>query len=283
MQPDNTIPRPIDELVPWLRTELADASELLLCLDFDGTLAPIVEDPDEAAPTRAVSEALETVTTEPAVTTAIVSGRGLADVRHRVDGPGLYAGNHGLELARGGAVAVHPVARKRAARVDAVCDALEVALGPVPNARIENKRLTATVHFRSVPSGARPQVERLTHDVVDRFGGDVLEISPGKQILEIGPDIPWGKGNAVELIMADHSDEAVPVYIGDDVTDESAFRAVEPAGIGVRVGGDQPTAASGCVGSPAEVASLLEWFGTAGIEYVRGRTTRPSARAVTSQ
>ncbi|WP_306059246.1 trehalose-phosphatase [Natronococcus wangiae] len=275
--------RPIDELVPQLRTELTDAAELLLCLDFDGTLAPIVEEPDEAEPTRAVTEALETVTTDPDVTTAVVSGRGLADVRRRVDGPRIYAGNHGLELVRGGSVAVHPVARRRAERVDAVCEALERDLESVPNARIENKRLTATVHFRSVPPSDQPQVERLTYDAVDRFGGDDLEVSTGKQILEIGPDIPWGKGNAVELIMADLPDEAVPVYIGDDVTDESAFRAVEPEGIGVRVGGDEPTAASGRVRSPAQVASLLEWFGTTGVEHVRGRSIRSRMRVADSR
>ncbi|MFC4438180.1 MULTISPECIES: trehalose-phosphatase [Natrialbaceae] len=274
MSKSKTHPRPIDELVPRLRTKLSGAAELLLCLDFDGTLAPIVEDPDEAEPTQAVTDALETVTPEPDVTTAVVSGRGLADVRQRVDGPRIYAGNHGLELARDGSVAVHPVARKRAERIDAVCEALEVALEPVPNARIENKRLTATVHFRSVPSGAQPQVERLTYDAVDRFGGDDLEVSTGKQILEIGPNIPWGKGNAVELIVADLPDEAVPVYIGDDVTDESAFQAVEPEGIGVRVGGDEPTAASGRVRSPEQVASLLEWFATAGLERVRDRANR---------
>ncbi|TYL36711.1 trehalose-phosphatase [Natronococcus pandeyae] len=282
MSVGKTRPKPIDELVPRLRTELSDAAELLLCLDFDGTLAPIVEDPDEAKPTHAVEDALETVTTEPDVTTAVVSGRGLADVRQRVEGPRIYAGNHGLELARGGDVAVHPVARKRAERIDAVCEALEVALDPVPNARIENKRLTATVHVRSVPSGAQPQVERLTDDAVDRFGGDDLEVSTGKQILEIGPDIPWGKGNAVELIMADLPDEAVPVYIGDDVTDESAFRAVEPGGIGVRVGDNKPTAASGRVRSPEQVASLLEWFGTAGLEHVRGQVPRSRMQTIRS-
>jgi trehalose 6-phosphate phosphatase len=281
MHTTTTHSKPIDEVVSQLRTTLNEAATLLLCLDFDGTLAPIVDDPTEAAPTPAVEDALGTVTTDAAVTTAVVSGRALADVRERVDGPRIYAGNHGLELVRRGDVAVHPVARKRSTRVDAVCQALAVALDPIPRARIENKRLTATVHYRSVPPGAKHQVERLTRAAVDRFGEGVLEVSPGKQILEIGPSIPWGKGNAVELLLADLPEETVPVYIGDDVTDESAFRAVEPSGLGIRVGDDEQTAASGRVRSPAEVASFLDWLGSEGVEQVREGPQPTPARSPT--
>ncbi|ELY55138.1 trehalose-phosphatase [Natronococcus jeotgali] len=275
MQRQRTEPKPVDELRPRVRSRLDDTPEVLLCLDFDGTLAPIVDDPGEAAPTERVEDALDEIAAEPEVTTAIVSGRALADVRERVDGPRIYAGNHGIELERGGSVAVHPIARKRAARIDEVCEALRVALDPVPNARVENKRLTATVHFRSVPEPARPQVERLTRETVARFGGDGLELSDGKAILEIGPAIDWGKGNAVELLVADRDDGTLPVYVGDDVTDESAFRAVEPDGIGIRVGDDAPTAASGRVRSPEGVAELLEWLATDGLERVRAGPNGP--------
>ncbi|MDQ2052074.1 trehalose-phosphatase [Natronolimnohabitans sp. A-GB9] len=263
-----TPPSPIDEQRSRIRSRLAEGSRLLCCLDFDGTLAPIVEDPDAAAPTAANEAAVATLSAEPAVMTAIVSGRALSDVRDRIDGPSTYAGNHGLELQRDGSVAVHPVARKRAAHVRAVCATLERVLNPVPNARVENKRLTGTVHFRTVPSAARPLVRRRTHAIVDRFGGDGLEVSSGKCILEIEPSISWGKGNAVELITAEMPDETIPIYIGDDVTDESAFQVVEPDGFGIRVGGDDPSAASCRLDSPKEVASFLEWLGTTGVDML---------------
>ena len=269
-----TPPDPIDDERDRIRSRLAEGSRLCCCLDFDGTLAPIVDDPDAATPTAANEAAVAALAADPAVTTAIVSGRALADVRQRIDGPGTYAGNHGLELARNGTVAVHPVARKRAARIDAVCSTLESVLGSVPGCRIANKRLTGTVHVRSVPPAARPIVSRHTRAVVDRFGGDDLEISSGKRILEIGPSIQWGKGNAVELIAADMPPGTVPIYVGDDVTDESAFRAVEPEGIGIRVGGDDPSAASCRLSSPSEVADLLEWFGTTGVELLARDATR---------
>ncbi|WP_226479795.1 trehalose-phosphatase [Natrinema amylolyticum] len=272
-----TSPRPLEECLPRLRTTLEEAPGLLVCLDFDGTLAPIVDDPDAAVPTESNQQAVTALTETPDVTTAVVSGRALANVRERIDGPAIYAGNHGLELARNGSIAVHPVARKRAARVERLCTILEIALRSVPNCRIENKRLTGTVHLRSVPAATEPIVRRVTREAVDRFGGDDLEVSTGKRILEIGPDFPWGKGNAVELIAADEPPGTAVVYVGDDVTDESAFRAVEPDGIGVRVGGDDPSSASCRVGSPADVASFLSW-----LESIRDdRVERASAASAT--
>ena len=268
MSAPDTPPRPLDEQLPRVRDTLADASRLLICLDFDGTLAPIVDDPDTAMPTEHNRNAVATLAETPSVTTAVVSGRALSDVRERIDSPAIYAGNHGLELARVGDVSVHPVAREYAARIGRLCTILEVALASVPNCRIENKRLTGTVHFRSVPPAAVPTVRRITRDIVDRIGGDALEISPGKQILEIGPDLAWGKGDTVEVIAADEPSETAVIYVGDDVTDESAFRAVEPDGIGVRVGGDEPSSASTRVTSPAAVADFLSWLGSTGVDLL---------------
>src|SRR6056297_2595223 len=188
-------PQPLEEQLSRVRTTLADTTKLLVCLDFDGTLAPIVDDPDAARPTKRNQDAVATLADTPEVTTAVVSGRALSDVRERIDGPSIYAGNHGLELAREGDISIHPVAREHAARIERLCAVLEVVLTSVPNCRIENKRLTGTVHFRTVPPAAVPIVRRITHDIVDRFGDDALELSPGKQILEIGPDLAWGKGD----------------------------------------------------------------------------------------
>jgi len=264
----STPPQPLEEQWPRIRATIADATGILVCLDFDGTLAPIVEDPDAAMPTDRNREAVAMLVEIPSVTTAVISGRALSDVRQRLEGPSIYAGNHGLELARDGDVSVHPVAREHAARIERLCAVLELALASVPNCRIENKRLTGTVHFRSVPSAAIPTVRRITHDVVDRVGGDALEISPGKQILEIGPDLAWGKGDAVEMIAADEPSETVVIYVGDDVTDESAFQTVEPDGLGIRVGGDEPSSASARVESPVDVADFLSWLGSTGVDLL---------------
>ncbi|NGM71521.1 trehalose-phosphatase [Natronolimnobius sp. AArcel1] len=268
----HSVPTPLEEALPPIRSTLEDASRLLVCLDFDGTLAPIVPDPDAATATAANESAVATLANDARVTTAIVSGRALTDVRTRIDGPAIYAGNHGLEVARNDSVAIHPIARKRASTIDHVCATLETVLESIPHAQVENKRLTGTVHVRSVPEPMRADVARLTQSVVDRLGGDALSVSDGKRILEIGPSVPWGKGNAVELIEAACPPATVPIYIGDDVTDESAFQAVEPEGIGVRVGDKHPSAASYRVDSPSDVAALLEWLGSAGVSLLEDKS-----------
>ena len=268
MAAPDTPPRPLDEQLSRVRAMLTDATGLLVCLDFDGTLAPIVDDPDAARPTERTQDAVATLADASAVTTAVVSGRALSDVRERIDGPSIYAGNHGLELAREDDASIHPVAREHAVRIERLCAVLELALASVPNCRVENKHLTGTVHFRAVPPAAVPIVRRITRDLVDTFGGDALELSPGKQILEIGPDLAWGKGDAVEIIAGDEPAGTAVIYIGDDTTDESAFRTVEPDGLGIRVGGDEPSHASARVASPAAVADVLSWLGSTGVDLL---------------
>jgi len=261
-------PRPIDEHLPRIRETPERAEGLLVCLDFDGTLAPIVEDPDAAVPTEQNRSAVATLANTPSVTTAVVSGRALTDVRERVDGPAIYAGNHGLELVRTGTIAVHPIARKRAARLERICAILETALRTVPNCRIENKRLTGTVHFRSVPPARR--TDRPPHH--PRGGRAIRRRRPRDFGGETDPrdrtGVPVGKGNAVELIAADEPPATASIYIGDDVTDESAFQAVEPDGIRGPGCDEAPSSASCRVESPAEVASFLSWLGSTGADLV---------------
>ena len=273
-------PRPFAEARPRLGNELEAASELLLCLDFDGTLAPIVARPDDARITPENDRALRTLSSTHSVTSAIVSGRALADVAPRVDGPSIYAGNHGLELRTNGTETVHPIARIRSALVDEACGLLETVVDPVPNCRVENKRLTGTIHLRGVPESGRAIVASHVREVVERIGDGALDISQGKQIIEISPAIPWGKGNAVELIEEAYTEDAFVIYLGDDRTDESGFRAAESGvvrrrdraapnddpskGVGIYVGDEldegRPSHASVRVSSPDEVATVLEWI-----------------------
>lgn len=257
-----------EEPTATLREGIRGAAHLLVCLDFDGTLAPIVEEPDAAAITDENRAAVEALAAEPAVTTAVVTGRALTDIRQRLSLPITYAGNHGLELYREGQTAVHPIARKRAPLVDRVSATLEAALGPIPNYRIENKRLTGTVHVRSVPDPARERVYAITEDVVDRLAGGRLETSRGKRIVEYSPSVSWGKGEAVRLLERSAPEGTAVVYLGDDVTDESAFREIEPDDVGVYVGTDGASIASCRVGSPADVTPLLTWLKGTGIELL---------------
>ena len=275
-------PALFEAIRPRLRDELEAASEVLVCLDFDGTLAPIVDRPENATITADNERAIERLDAADSITTAVVSGRALSDVVARVDGPSIYAGNHGLELRRNGSETVHPIARHRMDLVAEACGLLEEVVEPIPSCRVEHKRLTGTVHVRGTPDPVRSLVARHVDDVVERIGDGALDVSSGKEIIEIAPAIPWGKGHAVELIEESHTDDAFVLYVGDDRTDESGFRAAETGirrrpvastrddwagtskGIGIYVGDDTDDGggshASARLSSPGEVASVLEWL-----------------------
>ncbi|WP_290813485.1 trehalose-phosphatase [Halovivax sp.] len=252
------VPPRIEGPTDGLCETLRDGSRLLCCLDFDGTLAPIVDDPDEATMTPANRRALAALSAEPSVSVAVVSGRGIADLRTRIDRDVTLVGNHGLEIARDGTIATHPVAAAREPTIATCCGLLETRFDAVPNCEVEHKRLTGTVHLRSVPDSARRLVERTTRSVVERIGDGGLTLAGGKEIREFSPAIDWGKGDAVELLRADHSPDASTLYVGDDATDEHAFAALRSNGIGVLVGRARPSNATYRVDSPAGVAELLQ-------------------------
>jgi len=250
-------PSPVAARREALYERLAAAPGVLLCLDFDGTLAPIVEEPDEAAMADGCRRALTALADDPSVEVAVVSGRELVDLAARVGVDGVsYAGNHGLELQLTGDPEIHPGARARRATVERVCERIEERTADVPGCTVERKGETGTVHYRQVPDDAVDDVLA----AVDRIAGEAegIEVTSGKQIREIRPDVDWDKGAAVERLAEEVPDSWTVVYVGDDRTDEDAFEAVEPGGIGVRVGCEAGTAASHLIGSQAEVASFLE-------------------------
>lgn len=251
---------PFDERRDALAARIGAAREVLLCLDFDGTLAPITEAPNDARPLPAVEDPLRALAEREDLTLAIVSGRALADVRERVGLPGVaYAGNHGLELAFDGERVVHPDARAARDAVQDLCAALERDLGDVPGCVVENKTLTATVHYRQVPPDRVERVRERVARAVDRR--DALRRSTGKAIVEVRPAVDWGKGDAVAYLADELADDPFAAYVGDDATDESAFRAVEPDGVGVHVGPPGTETAATCrLPDPAAVADFLGWF-----------------------
>ena len=243
-----------------IRRRLGRATGLFLCLDFDGTLAPIAEEPDAPAMTPANREALERLAGNPAVSVAVVSGRELADVRRRVDVEGLdYAGNHGLELSIDGEESIHPVAARRLPTLRRIRDELEAQLSPIPGVELEDKRLSLTVHVRQAdPPDADLALERTTR-VVRSLGGDDFRLADGKSIAEILPAIPAGKDHAVRVLRTGGRRDALPMFVGDDTSDEAAFKEVTTDGIAVHVGDDE-TAADYRVDDPAAVAEFLRWL-----------------------
>jgi trehalose 6-phosphate phosphatase len=228
-------------------------------LDYDGTLTPIVEDPARATLPEATRRAIRRLALR--CTVALISGRDLDDVRSMVGLDGLaYAGSHGFDvLAPDGSRHQHGGDFLEA--LDVAERELRPAIEAVPGALLERKRFAIAVHFRQADPLRVPELE----EAVDRVAAAVsgLRKTGGKMIFELRPDLNWDKGRAVLslLDLLGLPEDVVPIYVGDDETDEDAFRAIQPGGIGVIVrgeGDDRVTAASYSLSSPEEVRELLE-------------------------
>ncbi|MDX1648600.1 MAG: trehalose-phosphatase [Myxococcota bacterium] len=237
-RPLDALPRALDRLDEI--AERVGTRRAAFFLDYDGTLSPIVEHPEDAELPEAMRDLLARLGVRHLV--AIVSGRDLRDLRARVGLDGIvYAGSHGFEIRDAdGEVHVHEPARRALPELDRAQERLEEALAPEDGVELERKGFGLAVHFRRAAPDREPalreQVQRACRE------SEALRMTEGRKVLELRPDVPWDKGRALDHILerTGADDERVcPVYVGDDVTDEDAFRVVEAGGVGVLVRGRQ--------------------------------------------
>lgn len=217
----------------------------LLAFDVDGTLAPIVLRPSDAAVPPEVRAALGQLAGGEGNHVAFVSGRAAPDARAMVGIPtAWYLGNHGFEwITPGGEARVAEGATRWLPCVaDAAADATSLASG-IPGVRVEDKRWTLSVHWRNAEPAAVPRLRDLLGAIAARSG---LRLTEGKRVFELRPPLHVDKGTALlelarELPGVVGGDDARVFYAGDDATDEDAFRALRaelPAAVTVRVRGD---------------------------------------------
>jgi len=226
-------------------------------LDYDGTLTPIVSRPDRALLMDSTRAILRTLAAKMPV--AILSGRELNDVRKRVDIDRIvYAGSHGFDIA-GPRGLRKEIATEFLSKLDVIEKELGKQLAEIAGAHVERKRFSIAAHYRNVNESDTPKVERAVSEVAARHRE--LRKMDGKKVYELLPDIDWDKGKAVLWLLETLGLERAKVrtiYIGDDRTDEDAFRALGQRGVGILVSEQsRSTAANYSLKNPAEVERFL--------------------------
>jgi trehalose 6-phosphate phosphatase len=252
--------QPLFEHLPDIASSLAGAEHLLLFFDFDGTLAPIGDDPSAAFMSRQAAAALSVLAGREGISLAIISGRALSDLRERVGLESLiYAGNHGLEISGPEFDFVQPDAAQRIKPLGELARHLRTRLRYIPGVQVENKVLSASVHFRRAAVPSWKEIGEIVRTAVGPLG-NLFEVTLGRKVYEIRPLVNWHKGNAVRWIKeAAGMQKALPVYVGDDLTDEDAFTAL-PEGITVNVGRVVTTSARYYIERQEAVAEFLVWL-----------------------
>jgi trehalose 6-phosphate phosphatase len=232
--------------------------------DFDGTLSEIVENPDSARLANGAADALTSLSARCPV--AILSGRDLADVRQRIGLPGIwYAGSHGFELT--GPDGAHHQNAEAAASIPVLAEAaaeLADQLGHIAGVVVEHKRFGVAVHYRNA---ARDRVGEVAAAVRGAGQRTALRVTTGREVIELRPDVDWDKGKTLRWVLDYIRDNEgpgglLPIYLGDDITDEDAFDAIHDDGIAILVrhgdDGDRATAAGYALDNPDQVREFTE-------------------------
>lgn len=213
----------------------AAGKTLAFFLDYDGTLTPIADRPELALMSGTMRETVSRLARRYAV--AVVSGRDRADVEKLVQVESIsYAGSHGFDIAG-------PQGRQMQQEAEAFVPQLRKAeadmrrrLQGVQGALVESKKYAFAVHYRQVPEQDRAGLDGAVDEVAARY--PQLRRKGGKKVYEFLPAMDWDKGKAVVWLLEAlglDGPHVLPFYLGDDLTDEDAFAALEGRGIGLLV------------------------------------------------
>lgn len=262
----------------------AKGKRLVMFMDYDGTLSPIVADPDMAFMTPEMRAAVRNVAKR--FPTAIVTGRCIEKVCSFVGLPELYyAGSHGMDIKGPNSKEDKTVLLLQPAReflpvIDKAYKALVDKTKDTTGARVENNKFCLSVHFRCVDEKSWSSLAEKVKAVLRDF--PELELTEGRKVVEVRPSIMWDKGKAVEFLLRslgfdDDRTNVLPVYIGDDRTDEDAFKVLRERGqgIGILVSKcPKETDATYSLQDPTEVMEFLVRLG----QWNPLRSPSPAAR-----
>lgn len=233
----------------------------LLFFDFDGTLTPIVARPALAKLSKNKLELLKSLAKAPAVTIAIISGRQLATLKEKINIPGAYyAGNHGFEIFGPKIRFVHPKAKEAKPLFKKILLELKKALRGIKGIIVEDKGATLSLHYRCAESSKVARVKRIFHKLAESWPKSKIKITEGKKVFEIRPKVKWDKGEAVRWLLKHLGFQKgdCPIYIGDDTTDEDAFKVLAGKGVTIKVGSTKNSLAQESLKDIEAVYKFLE-------------------------
>ncbi len=245
--------------LPQIKQRLS-GRRVVVFLDYDGTLTPIVDKPDLAVISNEMRDVLHRLASS--CTVAIVSGRGRADVYELIQVDRLiYAGSHGFDIAGPDMTKIqHEEGKHLLPTIETVNRQLVERVKSIDGALVENKRFSIAVHYRLVAKDQIPLIEGIVDEMLKTT--PTLRKGYGKKVFELRPAIEWNKGKAVLWLLGAldlKGSDVVPFYLGDDTTDEDAFDALKEIGIGILVAETpRPTAASYLLKDTREVKQFLE-------------------------
>ncbi len=241
-------------------------NNLFIFLDFDGTLAPIVSTPKKAVLPKTAKKLLEKMSRNPHIRLAFISGRRLEDIKSKIKiKNAIYSGNHGLQL-EGPKMEFEPffISPRYRMIVSRIKSDLGQKIAHIHGALVEDKGIVLSLHYRLVDKKKIAELKTIFYEtVILHLASRKIEIKEGKQVLEVCPPVEWNKGKMVLWLLAQRLFELkggkiFPVYIGDDVTDEDAFRAIRNKGLTIFVGKPKKTHAQYYVRDHNEVHALLK-------------------------
>ncbi|OGQ48491.1 MAG: trehalose-phosphatase [Deltaproteobacteria bacterium RIFCSPLOWO2_02_FULL_46_8] len=235
--------------------------KIILFLDFDGTLSPIAKDPSDAILPPNVKLWLQNLSKKDNVRIGIVTGRALSDIKRKVGLKNIvYAANHGMEVFYNGKYLLRKgCAYKRPLQM--LAKELIGSLSDISGVVVESKGLSVAVHYRKVNTKLRATVKKIVKKLatpcMKKYN---LQLTTGKMVLEIRPAKLWNKGKAVLWMWKKLGRRYMPVYVGDDITDEDAFKALRPYGITIRTGRRKDSHAEYFVKSIKNIVGVMAMF-----------------------
>ena len=222
-----SLPAPLRQAV----TRLAQTSRLLVVCDYDGTLAPIVEDPTKAVPHQESMQAMRSLAVLPETTAGVISGRALRDLAALSQLPAevRMIGSHGVEFDPGFAHALDGEVQALRRKLEA---GLKELVGSTPGVSLELKPASIAVHVRRAEPAVGESVLEAVRSGPARWPG--VHVTEGKAVIELAV-VETDKGEALDLLRR-QADATATLFVGDDVTDEKAFARLAGPDVGVKVG-----------------------------------------------